>query len=133
MKGASGLVVIGWLGRGSTTLHCTYHACHIISDTRASFLLWSAFVRVMRCCVVAGHAGSVGVAQGSHAVQCHAISPQLELGCWVRRSSQRERWLRLYGPVKNAISQYPLGGGNSAGVFNEAALTAIASSVADIT
>jgi len=52
--------------------------------------------------------------------------------------------------VKKAISQYPLGaswccptlagtkyltlgGGNSAGIFNEAALTAIASSVADIT
>ena len=55
-----------------------------------------------------------------------------------------------YRPVKNAISQYPLGaswccpglagtkyltlgGGNSAGVFNEAALTATASSVANIT
>ena len=65
----------------------------------------------------------------------------------------RERWLRLHGPhrceerdqpstpqapagaVRRSLgrSNLSLGGGNSAGIFNEAALTAISSSVADIT
>ena len=31
-------MVEGWLGRGTTTLHCTHMHCHIITDTRASFL-----------------------------------------------------------------------------------------------
>ena len=133
-----GLVVVGWLGRVSTTLLCMHHVvtCRL-KDTRASFLLWSAFVRVMRCCVCGCSRWLRWCRTAGTGVLGPSVLPARTLAAPLRL-------------VKNTISQYPLGaswccpalagtkyltlsGENSAGVFNEAALTAIASSVADIT
>ena len=43
----AGVVVVGWLGRASTTLHCTHHvsACRLKRHLSV-FFLWSLFLHV---------------------------------------------------------------------------------------
>ena len=79
---ADGLVVVGWLGRGTTTLHCTHHALmHRLKVLSLSSFCSDVFIYVMYiclCCSVRVHSCTCGSRADDDAERSFSVSPILD-------------------------------------------------------